>query len=371
MKTFVKQQRKQLYRSFPIFGTLLAFILLLSACGSSAASNQPAMPDSSTALKLSPISQSLQAQGQMQLQTFQQWISLMQQYQGNVTTYQQQYNADQQALANAQTPAAYQAALATLQKQVAQIQIPAMKAEAQGLLQQLTQQVSAWDKTHTYYDSYNNTTYPLGYAYDSNGIEGWAQDEITSSQTMADYQQTIENLNMWIDDFKAFTQDSGDKTPYNQPHATDLQLMKLDNAMTGKVVVVALAEQAMRVYDNGKLVKAFYVTTGQPDLPSIPGNWWVEGKQSPTVFKSPDPPGSPHWYPDTPINYAMQYHSEGYFIHDSWWRADYGPGTNFPHPDPTGDIYSQDGSHGCVNMAKTDAAWLYSFVKLYTPIIIY
>ncbi len=363
--------KKQPHRTLLLPGMLLACIVLLSACGGSTTASKAAMPSATTALKLSPIDQSLQAQGQMQLQTFQQWITLMQQYHGDATTYQQQYNADTQTLAGAQTQATYQTALATVDKQVAQIQIPAMKAESQGLLQQLTQQVTAWDKTHTYHDSYNNTTYPLGYAYDSNGIESWAQSEITSSQTMADYQQTIENLNMWITDFKAFTQDSSDKTPYNQPHATDLQLLKADGKMQGKAVVVSLAEQTMRVYNNGQLVKAFLVTTGQPDLPSIPGNWWVEGKQSPTVFKSPDPPGSPNWYPNTPIHYAMQYHSDGYFVHDSWWRADYGPGTNFPHADTTGDIYSNNGSHGCVNMQLADAAWLYSFVKLYTPIIIY
>jgi lipoprotein-anchoring transpeptidase ErfK/SrfK len=176
---------------------------------------------------------------------------------------------------------------------------------------------------------------------------------------------------MWLTNFQAMASNSSDKTPYNQVHNADLQLLQHYGMMNKKVIVVSLEEQAMRVYQNGKLVNAFLVTTGRPDRPSLPGTWWVEGKQSPTVFKANVPQSSPYWYPDTPINYAVQYHSNGYFIHDSWWRADYGPGAQFPHQDASGDIYSAQGSHGCINMAKDNAAWVYGFVQLYTHIVVY
>ncbi len=113
------------------------------------------------------------------------------------------------------------------------------------------------------------------------------------------------------------------------------------------------------------------MTTGQPDLPSPPGTWWIEGKKHPTVFKSTAPKGSPDWYPDTPITYAMQYHSNGYFFHDAWWRTEFGPGTNFPHQDPNGDPFAGHGSHGCVNMSTSDSAWLYGFVSVFTRVVIY
>jgi lipoprotein-anchoring transpeptidase ErfK/SrfK len=127
----------------------------------------------------------------------------------------------------------------------------------------------------------------------------------------------------------------------------------------------------LRAYSNGKLVKTFQVVTGQPDLPSPPGNWWIEGKQHPTTFKSSEPQGSPDWYPPTKINYAMQYHSNGYYFHDAWWRTEFGHDLNYPHQDPDGDPFAGQGSHGCVNMSTDDAAWLYSFVSIYTQIIIY
>ena len=354
---------------------LLLCIFFLSACNgiTSQTSTTSGANGEPTALPTPKIDHTLQNEGNAQLQAFQQWITLMQQYKGDITTYQQQYTSDQQALRSASGNTAYKTALNTLNAHVAAIQLPAMKAESTFLFQQLQQDAATFGKAHTYHDSYNNTTYPLGYQYGPNGATGplWLQGELSAAKTEADYQQAVEDLNMNLTNFQAMTTDFNDKTPYNQVHQTDIQLMQHYNFMNSKVVVVSLAEEVIRVYDNGKLVNAFQVTTGQPDLPTPPGTWWVEGKQSPTEFKSTEPQSSPNWYPPTPINYAMQFHSNGYFLHDSWWRSEYGPGTNFPHLDPGGTQYSIHGSHGCVNMSKDNAAWLYNFVKVYTHILIY
>ena len=346
-------------------------LLLLSACSPSNSGTGASTTPTSTLLPTPSIDASLQNQGEMQLQAFQQWITLLQQYGGDTASYQQQYSVDQQALQNAKTSTAYKTALTALNAHVEVIKLPAMKIEAQHFLQQLQQQVTAWGQTHQYHDAFNNTSYPLGYEYGTNGMGGWVQDEVNTAQTMADYQQAIEDINTELTNFQTMTANTSDTTPYNQPHTTDRQLMQHYGKMNGKVLVVSLQEQAMRVYDHGQLINAFLVTTGRPDKPSLPGLWWVEGKQAPTVFKAGVPKSSPYWYPDTPINYAIQYHSQGYFIHDSWWRADYGPGTNFPHQDATGDPFSAQGSHGCVNISKNNAAWVYGYVVLYTSIIVY
>ncbi len=360
--------REQYQRYVPLlFSILMACLLLFSACSSTSTA-----PSSGPTTQNAPaIDSSLKNQGDMQLQTFQQWIALMQQYGGNITSFQQQYTADQQALANAKTDAAYKTALNTLNAHVESIKFPAMLTEARTLLQQLQKKADDWGKTHHYYDDYDKTTYSLGFEYTKDGVAGWAQDELNASETIAALQQTIEDLNMYLTNFDAMAKNTSDKTPYNQFHQTDLELLKHYDLMNKKVVVVSLEEEAMRVYQNGQLVKAFFVTTGRPIKPTPPGVWWVEGKQSPTTFKSTAPKGSPDWYPDTPINYAMQYHSGGYFLHDSWWRNDYGPGTNFPHEDSSGDSFSAQGSHGCVNISTENAKWLYGFVELFTPVLIY
>ena len=355
-----------------LLSALVLCVVLLSACGSlSNGGNRQSVSSTPTALPTPAVDPTLQNQGTTELQTFQQWITLMQKYNGNTATFQQQYTSDQEALQNAKTSTAYNAALSTLKNQVQAIQIPAMKTEGQSLQQQLQQGVASFGQKHQYHDAYDNNTYPLGFEYGSSGMGSWLHDELSSARTVSDYQQAIEDANMWLTNFQAMASNSSDKTPYNQVHNSDLQLLQHYGMMNKKVIVISLEEQAMRVYQNGKLVKAFLVTTGRPDRPSLPGTWWVEGKQSPTVFKANVPQSSPYWYPDTPINYAVQYHSNGYFIHDSWWRADYGPGTQFPHQDASGDIYSAQGSHGCINMAKDDAAWVYGFVELYTHIVVY
>ncbi len=327
-----------------------------------------------TATPTPSISQSLQSQGDTALKAFQQWITLVQQSGGDITTYQQQYTNDQQALIAARSANQYTSALQALQQHTKAIQIPAMKQEVQHLQQDLQQQVNDWGKQHKYHDAYNSQTYTQDYEYDNVNVIGgplWLQEELKTDQTLSDYQQTIEDLNMWLYDFQAMKTDFSDKTPSNQAHQSDKDLLQHYNFMDQRVVIVSLDEQALRVYDHGKLVHSFLVTTGQPDLPSPPGTWWVEGKKHPTVFKSDEPKGSPHWYPPTNITYAMQYHSNGYFFHDAWWRTEFGPGSNYPHQDPDGDPFAGQGSHGCVNMSTSDSAWLYNFVSVYTRIIIY
>lgn len=347
---------------------LLASLLLLSACSDSKdlhattkvkRGSQPA------------ISRLLQQEGQTQLQTFRQWIALMQQFKGNTSVYQQNYTSDQRALRTAKTQSAYQHALDTLIGHVKNIKIPALKAESGVLAQQLSQQAAGWSKDHTYHDQYNDTTYHLGYEYGPDGISGWISDELTSAKTLADYQQAIEDASTALLSFQAYKTNVKDGTSWNKAHQTDMQLIQHYGLIHEKVIVISLSEQTLRVYDSNKLANAFQVTTGRPEKPSLPGSWWVETKLSPTVFKSDAPPGSTYWYPDTPIHYALLYHSGGYFIHDSWWRSDYGPNTQFPHHDSGGDSFSFDGSHGCVNLSEENAAWLYNYVNPYTRVLIY
>jgi lipoprotein-anchoring transpeptidase ErfK/SrfK len=369
MKINVQEKmRKRQMEPIILLSLVMLCLVLLNACSTNAGKT---VPSTSTPTPTSTTDPSLKNQGEMQLRAFQQWIALMQQYNGDITTFQQQYSSDLQALNNAKTAKAYAAALARLKAHVEAIKIPALKAESKSLQYQLQQEVASWGQQHQYHDSFNNKNYPLGFEYGPTGIGDWVQQELNAAQTLADYQQAVEDLNTYLTNFQAMVTNAVDKTPYNKVHQTDMQLMQHYGFMDRNVLVISLYEQAMRVYQNGKLVNAFLVTTGRPERPSPPGTWWVEAKQSPTVFKANVPKTSPYWYPDTPINYAMQYHSDGYFLHDSWWRADYGPGTNFPHQDATGDSFSAFGSHGCVNIAKNNALWLYNFVQLYTSVLIY
>jgi lipoprotein-anchoring transpeptidase ErfK/SrfK len=376
-KSMQKSQKLLNRRSSIIFFSLfLACTFLLSSCsgdGSARANRslQQAVPTTSTLMPTPAVSPVLQQQGSMQLETFQQWISLMQQYGGNAGHYQQQYISGQQALNAATSDTAYQVALHALNEQVLAIKLPALQAEAAGLQQKLSQQANVWADKHTYYDSYNGTTYNLGYEYQAI-VNYPTQGLMDSSRTVADYQYAIGQLNNSLANFQAYQADFSDKTPYNQVHSTDTQLIQKYGDTSGNVIVVSLAEQAMRVYQNNKLVNSFQVVTGMPNHPSLPGTWWIETRQTDIKFTSGKKPGEEGYYPPTPIAYALQYHSDGYFIHQSWWRTMYGPDMQFPHVDPGGSSFAYQGSHGCVNMSTPDVQWIYNFATVgSTKLVIY
>ncbi|MEO7018634.1 MAG: L,D-transpeptidase [Ktedonobacteraceae bacterium] len=269
------------------------------------------------------------------------------------------------------TTAAHALSSSMLSKQRAASQIATLKTEALSLQQQLEQEATTWSNQHTYFDSYDGKTYNLGYEYQA--LANYpTQYLLDSAQSVADYQYIIGQLQGWLANFTAYTSNFNDTTPYNQVHATDMQIMQQNSATTGQAVVISLAEQAMRVYQDGQLVNAFQVVTGKPDHPSLPGNWQIESKVTNTTFTSGKQPGQDGYYPPTPIAIAMQYHSDGYFIHQSWWRSQYGPNKQFPHMDPGGTLFANDGSHGCINMSTADVTWLYTFAQVHTTkIIIY
>jgi len=312
--------------------------------------------------------------GAIKLQQFSAEIAEGKKYGLDVTPFQQRLEADRAALASAKTDE-YIGILSQIDKDIASIQIPLIRAEANYFLNQFKREVKGWGDWHHYMDWYDNQRYRLDYEYDQQGIGSDLTAAVQAAQTVDDYQAAITLINNDFLHLRAMEADYGDKTPWNRAHAADLRLMQyyhLNGADGGSVIVISLVEQSLRFYQNGKFVRAFQITSGQYARPSPPGLWNVFLRQHPTEFKSSEPKGSAFWYPPTKIQYAMEYHDGGYFLHDSWWRADYGVGTNFPHYDSGGDeTFAGNGSHGCINMAPNDAAWLYNHTAYGTAVIIY
>ena len=145
----------------------------------------------------------------------------------------------------------------------------------------------------------------------------------------------------------------------------------LQDAMTqtlpDKALTISLKEQVIRAYSHGQQVFWSYVTTGRPGLETDPGSFKVYWKVSPWTMHSPWPKGSVYWYPDSPVRMVMWFNG-GAGIHDASWRSRYGPGTNGPHYDPTGE---DTGTHGCVNVPYTNMVWLWNWTPTGTPVIVY
>jgi hypothetical protein len=313
--------------------------------------------------------------GKAKLKAFSADIDLLKKYGQNPASFQQHLETDQALLAKAKTINEFLRASAQIDSDTASIQFPLVQGEANYLLKQFHQEVKNWGNSHQYHDPYDGGVYNLDYEYDLQGIGSDADAAVQWAQTLDDYQSAVDLLNNDFLHLRAMEADFNDRTAWNQPHATDISLMKHYNVFgstAGAVLVVSLIEQTVRYYNNGKLVRSFYIVSGQYMRPSVPGFWSIILRQHPTQFKSTEPPGSAFWYPPTPIQYAMEYHAGGYFFHDSWWRADYGPGKNFPHSDSSGTTaFNDNGSHGCINMDPNDVAWLYSQIAWGTPVILY
>ncbi|HUY60234.1 MAG TPA: L,D-transpeptidase [Candidatus Dormibacteraeota bacterium] len=131
---------------------------------------------------------------------------------------------------------------------------------------------------------------------------------------------------------------------------------------SGKVITISLSLQEMVFYDNGCAVRATPVTTGRPLLRTPTGTFHIFDKQSPYVFISPWPPGSPFWYPTSPVNWVMEFAAGGYYIHDAPWEptSAFGPGSE----------NTASASHGCVHTPGAMMAWVYPWTPLGTPVII-
>ena len=147
---------------------------------------------------------------------------------------------------------------------------------------------------------------------------------------------------------------------------TTVSSTKIYRKSWGKVIVVSLSQQWLYAYKNGQQVFDTAVLTGQPALPTPLGIYHIFSKRSPVTFHSPFPRKSRFWYPPTHINYALEFRAGGYYLHDSWWHTVYGAGTDRKHYDP---VYGwQEGSHGCVSMPLSAAAWLYKWAPLGTTV---
>ncbi len=314
--------------------------------------------------------------GNARLDQFRNQVGLLKTYGMDASSYQKLLDADTAAMSKATTIHDYLVISKQIATDIASMHYDLLQGASSYLITSLDKEAHTWGQAHAYHNSFDGQNYILTSGYTQDGIGYWLNRELgwlnPSWSTPDDYQALVDEENNEFFNLHMFEADYFDKTPFDQVHATDMQMMNQYNIHKGQVMVISLVEQALRLYQDGKLVKAIHVTTGRNERPSLPGVWSVQNRQAPTVFKSDDPPGSPFWYPDTPINYAILYHWGGFFVHDAWWRADYGPGTQFPHNDSGGDeSFAGNGSHGCVNVQEEQAAWLYAHTDWNTQIVIY
>ncbi len=306
--------------------------------------------------------------GADKLRQFSASISDMKKYGGDITKYQNQYNTDKASLDNAKSVNDFLKFSTQMNKDLNDIHLPLMQSHAQFELGQFSQAVTAFNNSHPYHDAFDGKDYTLGYEYLQRTVPA-IQDDLSAAQSADDYQAVLDETKDEQVHFNAMQADYTDQTPYTSAHAADMTLMKYHGVTSGMVIVASLVNESMHVYQNGQLIKSFLITSGQFTKPSPPGFTHIFKREAPATFHAFDQDkNSPFYFPDTHINYAMEYHAGEYYFHDSWWRTQYGPRTEFPHSDPGAE---NTGSHGCINLSKDDAAWLYANTDYNTAAIVY
>ncbi|MGH2486334.1 MAG: L,D-transpeptidase [Ktedonobacterales bacterium] len=277
-------------------------------------------------------------------------------------------NQDATQLALARTREDYLKLAGALNGQLRPTVPSVLRAQANADARTLAKLIAYGQTQHTL-DPFTKGLYPAAYEY-ANAKEGigLALGELNAARTVAEIEQADTDINILTANLQAMLDNMKDPTPAGVAHKAELRLLNLYGLTSGKVMVVSLREQVARLYVNGTLIAWSYVTTGRPERPSPPGLHYAMKKYSPAVFTSNDPPGSPFWYAPTPVKYAISYADGGFFLHDGWWRVKFGPGTNLPHYAP---IAFNGGSHGCINFPKEVMGWIYDWMTVGTPVLVY
>lgn len=119
-------------------------------------------------------------------------------------------------------------------------------------------------------------------------------------------------------------------------------------------IEISLDKQHMWYYKNGKLIVSTDVVTGYKNAHDTPtGLYYIINKSSPARLVGET------W--DVQVNYWLAVTYDGVGIHDSTWRySGYG-----------GNIYTYDGSHGCINTPHDEVKKIYDNCEENTPVVIY
>lgn len=153
-----------------------------------------------------------------------------------------------------------------------------------------------------------------------------------------------------VEDLKSGTAVTRDpvysKTGYQRNGTDDL---------AGSYIEVSLDAQHLWLYKDGNLVTETDIVSGKPvkGRETYRGAWPIAYKASPFNLTSAE-----YGY-DVKVNYWMPF-VYGQGLHDASWQSSFG-----------GNRYKTNGSHGCINLPKNQAALIYETIDAGYPIIIY
>ena len=118
-----------------------------------------------------------------------------------------------------------------------------------------------------------------------------------------------------------------------------------------KYILVDISNQTLKYYVKGKVKLKSNVVTGGPGNRTPKGHFRLRSKSRNITLRG-------NGY-SSYVKYWMAFIGSEYGIHDASWRSKFG-----------GTIYKKNGSHGCPNMPRKNAAKLYKMAPIGTRVII-
>lgn len=119
----------------------------------------------------------------------------------------------------------------------------------------------------------------------------------------------------------------------------------------GKYILVDLSEQRLYAYHDGVLRNTFLVSTGVAKYPTPMGEFSVFRKVPVMDYEWTYGPEHPDNYDIENVSWNLNF-TPHYYLHTAYWHNNFG--------------YRM--SHGCVNIAETNAKWLYDWGELGTRV---
>ncbi len=114
-----------------------------------------------------------------------------------------------------------------------------------------------------------------------------------------------------------------------------------------KWIDIDLSSQRLRAYAGSSVLRTMVVSTGIARYPTPTGRFRIYSKYRSITMSGPGYylPGVPH----------SMFFYRGYAIHGTYWHNNFGTPM----------------SHGCINLTRTDAAWLYGWAPIGTLVVIH
>jgi len=125
---------------------------------------------------------------------------------------------------------------------------------------------------------------------------------------------------------------------------------------TGRWIDVHLTQQLITLYEDRDPVRVVVTTSGMAGWETPPGEYAITWRKANETMTS-GAIGAEHFFKLEDVLYTQYFTDEGHAIHYAWWR--------------TPETIGRPGSHGCLNVLLDDAAFMWDWADVGTPIIIH